>query len=248
MTGQGKPFQVYSLAEGNTNVHGVVRYDGDPDVFAALAHDWLLREKIVDSYDYPIGLCPPEPSFWRWVHTPQGDFEKTLYPAVRSRGAWLGAELKVARIGCAKCQRLDWQPHAEACLNYGITALMTMQFQGDRTKTGLYGTPAIVHAVRSREGRPGLLAGTPGPTLCDLPRFDPAWSPAWSVGGGRAVDGMRGCWLCQKVARQQFPGLAIHGALPFAVVFAGDGIPLAAHLVDELVVKTSNLAGQPVRR
>lgn len=241
----GKKFQVYWLSEAPVNVHAVVRYDGDPDVFTALAYEWLLRER---RYEDLVAVCPPEPKFYRWNVNAYDD--PPLILADRSgpgRGTWIGALLKTVRIGCEECNRVYGAGHAEECLNYGVTALMTLQFRGNKFQAGKFLTTEIVHAVRWREGRPGRLPGTPGPTLCGLDRFGPT-TPAWSVGGGLLVDGARGCYLCQRVAREQFAGMAIHGSLALAQEFAGEKTPLAAHLVDQLLVKASNRTAELVRR
>jgi hypothetical protein len=116
------------------------------------------------------------------------------------------------------------------CLNAGVANLVTLQFTGRRSVTH----PTWVHAVRQRAD-----GSTPGNTLCGLPRFEEDM-PGWSIGGGVKVEGMRGCYSCRNHARDLFPGLPIHGALPFAMAFANDGIPIGQHLAAQLAAKASN--------
>lgn len=238
MSRQTKAAQVYSLGEAERHVHAVVRYDGDPDVFTALAGDWV-RNNLDGYYDAPIALCPPEPRLYRWnVAGEWGEYPLMLGESRRSgRGVWTGSLLRVIPAGCEDCQRMNWQSHADGCLNAGITNLVTLQFTGPRGVLG----PTWIHAVRQRADR-----STPGNTLCGLYRFEKD-SPGWSVGGGNIIDGMRGCYSCRNHARDMFPGLPIHGALAFAKEFAGEGTPLAAHLVDQVLVKASNRTAELVR-
>jgi hypothetical protein len=227
-----KKFQVYWLSEAEPNVHAVVRYDGDPDVFAALAYKWLLLER---RHEEPVAVCPPEPRLWRW--NPSGHDDPPLYLTERTRpgrGTWLGALLKTVRIGCSDCHRVYASGHAPDCVSYGVTGLATLQFQGDGFGAGSYATPKIVHAVRRRDNHT-----TPGPTLCGMYRFDSSGIP-WTVGGGVVVDGVKGCFFCQRTARNEFAGLPIHGLLPLAVAFAGNGIPLAPNLAAELAARAAN--------
>ncbi len=222
--------QVYWLADGEPHVHGVVRYDGDPDVFTALIHAWAIKE-LPALLDAPAAICPPEPRLYRWV--PGGEYGQWLDTAARpGHGVWTGALIKTVRIGCTECQRLHGQ-HSERCINGGITSLVTLQFDGDRKVLGVFGTPQIVHAVRRRPAQGLQPASCPGPTLCGIERFTPG-APPWIIGGGRLVPDMRGCYQCGKVARDEFPDLEIYGTLPIAEVFASDSrVPLAPHLADE---------------
>jgi hypothetical protein len=63
-----------------------------------------------------------------------------------------------------------------------------------------------VHLVRSAP------CGTPGPTLCGVDRFGQN-APGWSIGGGVDGPGMvhTPCTDCARVAREDFPGLPVHG-------------------------------------
>lgn len=232
MTRKRKPYKVYSLGDAERHVHAVVRYDGDPDVFTALAGQWM-RANLDGHYDMPIALCPPEPRLYRWNPADNwSDYPIVLgEPSRPGRGVWTGSLLRVVPVGCEDCQRMRGRGHAEGCVNAGVTNLITLQFGGRRS---VYG-PTWIHAVRQRAN-----GGTPGDTLCGIPRFDKE-TPGWSIGGGEEVEGMRGCYLCRNWARDLFPGLPIHGVLPFAVAFANDGgTPLGAHLAAQLVAKAAN--------
>jgi len=209
----------HSLGEAEPGVEGIVRCAGDVDEFVALAHQHLLgyHER---HWDAPMALLPPVFSWWRWVPTPGGEFDRVLYPAKGpGRGAWLGAEIRVVQIGCSECQMLGGQ-HTDGCLNANVTSLVTCQFGKD--KTGPL-SETWIHAVRNRDRQPGVLPGTPGPTLCGIDRFGPT-APGWSLGGGSwsPRKEYRGCYQCGKVARSEFPGLRISGMRNFAEAFTRD--------------------------
>lgn len=217
------------LAEPPAGVEGLVQCSGDVDEFVALA-GVFMRQHRDGVHDAPMALLPPEFRYYRWVPTPGGEFDRVLYDAKGpGRGAWLGAEIRVVQIGCSECQHLRGS-HAEDCLNADITGLVTCQF-GTRKFGPL--SQWWIHAVRVRSAIPGVrLSGTPGPTLCGIPRFGPD-AGGWSLGGG-VIDrdgGYRGCYLCGKVAHREFPGVPISGTRAFATGFSTDtGVPLAAHL------------------
>jgi hypothetical protein len=85
-----------------------------------------------------------------------------------------------------------------------ITSLATLQFAWG----GLLDsepTDFLVHLLR-RDDR----GGTPGPTLCDIDRFDPV-GPGWSVGGGVSGPGIElsACERCVAVAHRDYPGLTV---------------------------------------
>jgi hypothetical protein len=64
----------------------VIRYDGDPDVFTALAWAHCIREDI----DYSIK--PPNPRLYRCNPDNTGEYAWLLAEAsTRGRGVWLGA-------------------------------------------------------------------------------------------------------------------------------------------------------------
>lgn len=69
----------------------VIRYDGDPDIFTALAWRYCIQEGI----EYSIE--PPEPRLYRCNPDFTREFSWLLYPAKeRGRGVWLGAKVKTA--------------------------------------------------------------------------------------------------------------------------------------------------------
>jgi hypothetical protein len=235
VTRRRKTAQVYPLAEAEPGCHGVVRYSGDPDEFAALAHAWLVSERS-GVFDYPVGIVAPDPKLYRMNPDPSGEFNWLLGEARRpGRGVWTGALLKVQQIGCSQCQVVGGA-HRPGCLNEDVVALSTLQFGPGSQKRGSRHplSPLTVHAVRFRRDRPGRLGGTPGPTLCDIDRFGPD-APGWSVGGGVSGPTMtfHACWLCHQVAVREFPGIPISGMRPLAEAFAGNGVPVARHLVRE---------------
>lgn len=73
----------------------VVRYDGDPDTFAALAESYLIRER---GDGYGPGIDPPDPRLFRCV--PCGwtdDYGWMLHEETGpGRGVWLGSRLTIA--------------------------------------------------------------------------------------------------------------------------------------------------------
>lgn len=226
----GARYQVYSLGEAERHVHAVVRYDGDPDVFTALAGQWV-RDNLDGYYAMPIALCPPEPRLYRWNVAGGWNEYPIMLGEARRRGpgVWTGSLLRVTPAGCEDCQRMRGRGHAARCVNADVTNLITLQFTGGWSATG----PTWIHAVRQRAN-----GETPGTTLCGLSRFETG--RAWTIGGGAPVEGMSGCYSCRNWARDLFPGLPIHGALPFAMAFADDGTPLGAHLAAQLAAKAAN--------
>ncbi|MER5649692.1 hypothetical protein [Streptosporangium sp. NPDC002524] len=94
-----------------------------------------------------------------------------------------------------------------------VTHLATLQFANG----GLFDSIPVGNVCLVRRTR----QGTPGPTLCDIDRFDDA-TPGWSVGGGCHAPGMvhTPCPGCLDVARQDYPGLPVAGFLPLAEPFA----------------------------
>lgn len=236
--------QVHELFDGDPDVYGVCRYSGDPDEFTTLVNDWLAREKE-GYFDAPMRALPPEPRLYRMNPDPTREYG-WLLAAVDNpgRGVWTGSLIKLVRNGCRECQQVGGG-HTEGCLNADITGLTTLQFQGERKRAGAPFSLLTVHAVRSRQARPGLAGGTPGPTLCDINRFSRSGeTPVWSVGGGvmgGELDGkFRGCYLCIRVAAEDLPGVPISGSLPLAEAFtatAGGRVPLAGHLVQARMAK-----------
>jgi hypothetical protein len=223
----------------------VCRYSGDPDEFTALVHAWLIGDKA-GCFDAPMGVLPPEPRLYRMNPDPSGEYGWLLGTAREpGRGVWTGSVVKLVQIGCRECQRVGGRHHPGGCLNADVSGLTTLQFQGDRGRPGWPFSLLTVHAVRTRAARPGLVGGTPGPTLCDINRFArdedmPSWSVGGGIMGGDLDAQFRGCYLCVQVAASSFPGIPISGALPLAEAFtssSGGRVPMAGHLVKARMAK-----------
>lgn len=245
MTRRRKTAQVYNLTEMPEGVLAVVRYDGDPDVFTALAHQWLTGQRHYED-DPPVAVLPPEPRLYRMKPTTSDDYGWILGEAPRpGSGVWTGALLRTVQIGCSICHQLHGR-HTEACLNEGVTGLVVLQFTASgRAGPGRFASEETIHAVRGKQNRGGV--DTPGNTLCDLPRFDSALNVPWTVGGGplRADITYRGCWMCGQVARRQFPGVPITGGRRLAEVFAADcRVPLAPHLLPPAGIGSTITVGE----
>lgn len=91
------PFAVHRLIDGEPAV-ALVRYDGDPDVFAALAADWLRLEDI----HRPVK--PPQPRLYRCNPDPTGEFSWTLgTPAQPGPGTFVGALIELAEWPADVC-------------------------------------------------------------------------------------------------------------------------------------------------
>lgn len=114
-----KPYAVHRILDHGRNV-AVVRYDGDPDVFAALAENWLRNE----GYERPIE--PPQPRLYRMNACADGEYAWTLgRPTRRGPGVWLGALLTLARprgelgpvapFGCWRCEADRGERHLATC-------------------------------------------------------------------------------------------------------------------------------------
>jgi hypothetical protein len=102
-----------------SDVLGVVRYDGDPDVFTAVVHAWLITEGI------ECVVAPPKPRLYRWNPDPTGEFTGLLYPAQQpGSGVWLGATVVEARTAtgpvasrrCGPCNARVGQRHYTWCV------------------------------------------------------------------------------------------------------------------------------------
>lgn len=91
MNNRRSPFAVHRLYDAEPAV-AVVRYDGDPDVFAALATEWLSSEGI----RRPIQ--PPQPQLYRCNPDPSGEYGWLLgTPRRPGPGTFLGALLELAK-------------------------------------------------------------------------------------------------------------------------------------------------------
>lgn len=87
---KASPYRV--LPMDDENCIAVIRYDGDPDVFTALAWAYSIQESTEHSIE------PPQPRLYRCNPDFTGEFSWLLYPAEkRGRGVWLGAELTTAQ-------------------------------------------------------------------------------------------------------------------------------------------------------
>jgi hypothetical protein len=119
-----RPFEVTPLDDeyqgpATSRDLAVVRYDGDPDVFAALASDWLRREGRDETIE------PPRPRLYRWNVDPTRYYDLVLAEAAeRGPGVWIGAKIEYARkpetgpIAERYCQVCDARPgehHWDRC-------------------------------------------------------------------------------------------------------------------------------------
>lgn len=96
----------------------VLRYDGDPDVFAAVVHRWLIRE------GHEENVLPPDPQLYRWRPDPSGYYGVILDTAVRrGPGVWLGSLVTFARVAhgplagrfCNPCDAAPGERHHTWC-------------------------------------------------------------------------------------------------------------------------------------
>lgn len=120
-----KAYAVYRLLDCEPDV-ALIRYDGDPDVFAALAQDWL-REEYQDC-DRSYSAEPPKPRLYRMNPSSDPDYGWQLgTPAKRGPGVFLGAILTVGRRwNCGYCFAPYNEAHADDCatsLRPAITAV-----------------------------------------------------------------------------------------------------------------------------
>jgi hypothetical protein len=111
-----KPFGVYDLLDSEPSV-ALIRYDGDPDTFTALAATWLAdRHAEYEDGDYSIE--PPRPRLYRFNPTTDPDFSWSLgYPSRPGPGVFVGALLDVGRRwSCAYCLVRYDEGHADDCV------------------------------------------------------------------------------------------------------------------------------------
>lgn len=122
-----KPFAVHKLIDCGRDV-ALVRYDGDPDVFTALAYQWLT--------DYGLGdrvIEPPQPRLYRMDPCNSDDYAWTLAEANRpGRGVFTGALITLARrgqvsdimapYGCWRCEARPGEYHLTDCQRLSLTA------------------------------------------------------------------------------------------------------------------------------
>jgi hypothetical protein len=98
-----KPFGTYNLLDCEPDV-AVIRYDGDPDVFTALAWIWLMeRQGEWDDGHYSVE--PPQPRLYRFNPTDDPDYSWQLgRPTKRGPGVFTGAVLSRGRSWeCGYC-------------------------------------------------------------------------------------------------------------------------------------------------
>lgn len=115
-----KPYAAYPLLDAGRQV-AVIRYDGDPDVFTALAWQWLLYN---DSCEATIE--PPQPRLYRMNPSRDPEYAWMLgRPDRPGRGVFLGAVLTIARpgelsayqapSGCWRCDAEYGELHLTTC-------------------------------------------------------------------------------------------------------------------------------------
>lgn len=104
-----KPYAVHVLHDADEDL-ALVRYDGDPDVFTALATKWLAAN------DYSYAVLPPEPRLYRCNPDFTGEYGWLLgTPDRPGPGTFLGATIRLGRrFECAYC--LTYPGHAEDCV------------------------------------------------------------------------------------------------------------------------------------
>lgn len=126
------PYAVHRLIDCGRDV-ALVRYDGDPDVFTALATDWVRSE----GYDRPVE--PPQPRLYRMNARGHDDeYAWTLgHPKRRGPGVFLGALVTLSRhpeplgeVAPHGCWR--WQCEAK----WGERHLLSCPNNQPRTTTG----------------------------------------------------------------------------------------------------------------
>jgi hypothetical protein len=88
--GDRKPFRVHDLLDMDDGEVAVIRYDGDPDVFTALA--WARG--IDDGWSHTV--ASPELHYYKHVPDWSGEYGWRLYPMTGpGRGRWLGAMVRL---------------------------------------------------------------------------------------------------------------------------------------------------------
>ncbi len=116
-----KPYAVHRMIDCGRTV-ALVRYDGDPDVFTALAANWLRYEGIEGSVE------PPQPRLYRMNACQSDDWGWTLgEPTKPGPGVFTGALVRMARprealgspapSGCWRCDAERGEKHLASCRN-----------------------------------------------------------------------------------------------------------------------------------
>lgn len=98
-----KPFGTYNLLDCEPDV-ALVRYDGDPDVFTALAWVWLMREQA-DSERGHYSVEAPRPRLYRFNPSADPDYAWQLgQPSKPGPGNFVGAMIERGRsFACRYC-------------------------------------------------------------------------------------------------------------------------------------------------
>jgi len=97
------PFGTHRLLDCEPDV-ALIRYDGDPDVFTALAWAWLMDEES-ESESGHYAVEPPRPRLYRFNPTDDPDYSWLLgRPSKPGPGVFTGALLERGRsFRCGYC-------------------------------------------------------------------------------------------------------------------------------------------------
>jgi hypothetical protein len=119
------PFAVHRLIDCGRDI-ALVRYDGDPDVFTALAAEFLYLKGIEGRT-----IEAPEPGLFRMNVCNSDEYGWAVgRPTKPGRGTFTGAILTLARrgelgryapFGCWRCEAKVYERHLTSCLeNWGV--------------------------------------------------------------------------------------------------------------------------------
>lgn len=108
-----KPFGTYRLLDSEPEV-ALIRYDGDPDVFTALAWVWLMREQE-DSENGHYAVQPPQPRLYRFNPTGDPEFDWMLgRPEKPGPGVFTGSVLTRGKsFTCGYCFAADPEHYSD---------------------------------------------------------------------------------------------------------------------------------------
>lgn len=91
MPEHSKPYRVHRLHDADDEI-ALIRYDGDPDTFTALAWRFCIDAEIEDA------IQPPQPRLYRCNPDFTGEFRWLIgMPDRRGPGTFLGSTLRLAR-------------------------------------------------------------------------------------------------------------------------------------------------------
>lgn len=155
------PFTVHRLIDCGRDV-ALVRYDGDPDVFTALAHEWLNHEGIEGR-----SVEPPQPGLFRMNVCNSDEYGWTIgRPHKPGPGVFTGAILTLARqpgelgreapYGCWRCEAKIRERHLTSCLeNWGVREMApgTSVTAADGLRVWLVTAPLSKSWVDNESGR-----------------------------------------------------------------------------------------------